>query len=358
MMAPSGGYKSWTLPGSLDHKDKKRWVEEQDWDDGLGIQVPTETELRKFVYAAGYKGEEVLTFENYCGEPTTIGDAAAQLMFTAGKPRSLAAVVAALEALAHERLNLRGVMTTTGNAAICLVFHGQSCEQYGLHSGSNSFGPRAGANPAVGRAVALFLQNVCKATPAVLDMATIGQPGKFTWCGAEDCNSTPHSWESQPYAAVTVLVTSGIAEIVCEMDHDAEALLAYIASVMASPLQVGASGPEVPRSCALILAPEHAQVLAAAGYDRHSIASKLGDQCVLHLDALPSSYQQWLLARGWTDPLRPLANNSNLLIFAMGGIGRKSAYLPPWSGGSLHNTVALEARSCDIGEGSKRSARR
>ena len=102
-------------------------------------------------------------------------------------------VAAALEAICSPEFNLHAVTVSTMGAAALIVVNGPIAQEIGLNSGVSVFGPGNRANATIGRAVRLVIMNVTGARPGELDKATIGHPGKYTWCMAEAEDKSP--WE-------------------------------------------------------------------------------------------------------------------------------------------------------------------
>src|SRR5690606_27253641 len=135
-------------------------------------------------------------------------------------------IAAAVEALAAPELNLIGIATTTGSAATLVVVNGPAARTLGMHAGANALGPVNRANATIGRAVRLVLQNVGGARPGEIDMATLGQPAKYTFCLAENEAESP--WPAlhvergfaPDESVVTVLGTSGIVEVVDSVSRE------------------------------------------------------------------------------------------------------------------------------------------
>src|SRR5919198_914260 len=77
----------------------------------------------------------------------------------------------------------------------CLEYSGHEpvIQEIGLNSGDNVFGPGWRANATIGRALRLVLMNVCRAQPGVMDKSTLGHPGKYSYCIAE--NEVDSPWE-------------------------------------------------------------------------------------------------------------------------------------------------------------------
>ena len=91
------------------------------------------------------------------------------------------------------RFNLRGVLCSTHVSTPLLILNGPIVQALQVNSGHNVFGPGWRANATIGRAVQLALVNIGGAQPGVLDKATFGHPGKYTYCIAENEAASP--WE-------------------------------------------------------------------------------------------------------------------------------------------------------------------
>src|SRR3546814_19728258 len=55
-----------------------------------------------------------------------------------------------------------------------------------MNSGGNALGQGNRANATIGRALQLVIRNVGGGIPGGIDRATLGTPGKYTFCFAED----------------------------------------------------------------------------------------------------------------------------------------------------------------------------
>ena len=147
--------------------------------------------------------------------------------------------------------------------------------------------------------------------------------------------------------AVTVVGVSGSAEVVYADGDDADELLSTLAHAMVSAGNVGAHGLIGGGSPLVVLSPEHAQALAAAGLDRAAVQRALWERAVLPLDALAGA-QADRVRRARRDahsdaeaPLRVAAAPDDILVAVAGGVGVKSTYLPSWGGGTRAVTAAV-----------------
>ena len=87
-----------------------------------------------------------------------------------------------------------------------------------VNAGTNCLGPGNRANASIGRALQLCLRNIGGARSETGDMATMGQPGKYTLCFAER-NDGPFPTLTERHglgkdaSAITVMGISGTAEV-------------------------------------------------------------------------------------------------------------------------------------------------
>ena len=74
-----------------------------------------------------------------------------------------------------------------------LIVNGPIVRRLAINHGNNAFGQGHRPNATIGRAVRLIMMNVMNTRPGFLDRATLGNPGKYTFCFAE--NEDDHPWE-------------------------------------------------------------------------------------------------------------------------------------------------------------------
>ena len=80
--------------------------------------------------------------------------------------------------------------STTGRA-YPIVVNGPIRQKIGINCTHNILGPGDRANATIGRTLRLFILNVLGGHPGQLDRSTLGHPGKFTYCVAEDEEDNP-----------------------------------------------------------------------------------------------------------------------------------------------------------------------
>lgn len=263
------------------------------------------------------------------------------------EPPALPLLMAAAEAIAAPEFNLLGVATTTGNAAVGLLVHGPAARAAGIRGEGNALGPGTGdasGNAALGRALSLVLRNVAGAVPGRTDMATQGQPAKYTCCCAENEAAAP--WgplhASRGLApgdgAVTAFAASGLLEVVDAASEDGEGVLTTLAQSMLHAGSLGLGAVLGGGDALVLLAPEHAELIART-HTRAQAQAALHARARLPLERLAPGVRDHLLAGlpdGAEAPTElPIAASPNdVLLAVVGGVGRKSTVIPTWNGGS------------------------
>ena len=300
--------------------------------DGLPLVPPTEAQLSAML--AGI-ADPMASFGQL---PPLFGDitpaAIGYVCVLAGcRPAELTVVLTAAQACLEPAFNVLGLLTTTGSAAIATLVHGPLAASLGLNGSTNCLGPGHRANACIGRAISLVMRNIGGARENVGDMATMGQPGKYTFCFAE--SATPvfaplHVRRGLPpsTSAVTVLGVSGTAEVLpWAAGETADEILTPIALAMASAVATNASSPrtEGPEQVVL-LPPEVALRLQRLGLDLAAVQAEL-------------LRQGQAVARPARAPSTPMARSAaDIWPVVVGGPGQKITYLPPWGGGSASVT--------------------
>ena len=101
---------------------------------------------------------------------------------------------------------------------MALCVHGPIARKLEVNAGTNCLGPGTRANACIGRALQLCIRNIGGARSDTGDMATMGQPGKYTLCFAER-NDGPFPTLTERHglgkdaSAITVMGISGTAEV-------------------------------------------------------------------------------------------------------------------------------------------------
>ena len=107
-------------------------------------------------------------------------------------PAYMPVVIAAVKAMTDPVMNLNGMQCSTHISTPLVVVNGPGGTPRDEQR-HNVFGQGNRANATIGRAVKLVLTNMGGAIPGETDKATLGHPGKYTFCIAE--NEEPNPWD-------------------------------------------------------------------------------------------------------------------------------------------------------------------
>ena len=238
------------------------------WTDGLPVVPPTEALVDRMLAAGPWAPEHVLLFEPVRGREVTAEKAAINAVMAGCRPDYFPVVGAALAAIGDPAFELHGPATSTGGSALMVIVNGPIRRRLELNAGANVFGPGFRANATIGRALRLVLLNCLDCRPGVLDKSTQGWPGKYSLCFAEHEEASP--WEPlsvsrgfrPDQSAVTVFAAESGHNLLSHGTREPERLLALFADAMAG------LGSLSPGRSVIVLAPEHADHLKRAGWDR------------------------------------------------------------------------------------------
>ena len=298
--------------------------------DGLPLVPPTRRRLEAMV--AGVAGRS----DSHGLMPPLFGDItpnsiAYQCVIAGCRPAELPVVLAAAEAILEPDFNLLGIATTTGTACVALCIHGAIARRLGVNAGTNCLGPGNRANASIGRALQLTIRNVGGARSDVGDMATMGQPGKYTLCFAERNDGpfptlTARRGLGADASAITVMGISGTAEVLPGDGEGAtpEAILSPIATAMRAAIVMSSMSRRNERGEQVFLLP-----------------LEMAEKIVRHDGWDIARVQRYLFDEGQGAARAPDAIHA----IVTGGAGYKMSYLPIWGGGSQTVTRPLHGAS-------------
>jgi hypothetical protein len=294
--------------------------------DGLPLVPPSRRRLEAMLGAAkdrsGSRGLMPPMFGDITPEAV-----AYQCVIAGCMPAELPVVLAAAAATLEPDFNLLGVATTTGTACVALCVHGPIVRKLDINAGTNCLGPGNRANACIGRALQLVIRNIGGARAEVGDMATMGQPGKYTFCFAERSDGpfptlTARRGLGGDASAITVMGVSGTAEVLPGDGEGAtpEAILSPIATAMRAAIVMSSMSRRNERGEQVVLLPlEMAEKIARHdGWDLLRV-------------------QRYMFDHGEGVASAPDA----IHVIVTGGAGYKMTYLPVWGGGSQTVTRSI-----------------
>jgi hypothetical protein len=319
------------------------------WTDGLPVVPPTEERVRRMLAGTDRAPSDVVAVVPPDLVECTVEKAAVNAVMAGCLPECFPVVLAAVEAACAEEFALHGLLATTYFAGPVVVVNGPIAKQIGMNSGGNALGQGNRANATIGRGLQLVVRNVGGGRPGEVDQATLGNPGKYTFCFAEREDGSPFA----PLAAnrgvsgsaVTLFAGSGVQPVFDQLSRDPHSL----AHTYAEHLRVNAH-PKLPMAfdAMLVVSPEHGRVFADAGWDRARLIAELEQLLLLPAESLKRG------AGGMAEGVPPEFEGVDLPKFRPGGLlavhaggdaGLFSAVIGGWvSGETGSSPVTKEVR--------------
>ena len=246
-------------------------------------------------------------------------------------------VLTAFAAMLEPAFLMHGATSSTGGCAVFVVLNGPIRLELGAAGRFNALGNSDRATAVIGRALRLALINVLEVRPGGIDRSTIGHPGKFSFCVAEDEEDTtwlPLSVQRglpPDVSAVTVMAAGAPRQIMNEWTTRPEEILETFAAEMRANMRHYSlySG-----NYALIVPKQLREHLQAAGWSKTDIAAFIHDRArIRRAEWAEVGKGEVVRDRGETVHTA-LGSPEDLLVIAAGGpAGGFGAVIPPWFGG-------------------------
>ncbi len=268
-------------------EDEHEAMYDRGWTDGLPVVPPTPERVLRMLRGTTRDPGDVVAIVPPDLVECTVEKVAVNAVMAGCLPEHLPVVLAALEAACTEEFALHGLLATTYFSGPLIVVNGPIATRIGMNSGVNALGQGNRANATIGRALQLIVRNVGGGRPGEIDRATLGNPGKFTFCYAEREAGSPFTPlaadRGVPGDAVTLFAGSGLQPVVDQLSRDPESL----ARTFAACLRVNAH-PKLPMAfdAMLVVSPEHGRVFREAGWDRTRLLAELDGLLTLPADDL------------------------------------------------------------------------
>lgn len=316
--------------------------------DGLPVVIPTHERVERMVLASGQDGELVLGEMGPGGGVASIRHVATAAVMAGCLPDYMPVVVAAVKAVIDPRFDLTEMQATTHCTAPLIMVNGPARHSCGpIASGFGALGPGHRANASIGRALRLAMINVGGGRPGSSDMALLGHPGKFTYCLAEDEESSPLApmHTALGFEADDSVVTVIGAEAPHSVIFSASGQLQTDRDCLLNALATGVAGLASNNailtggSAVVVLNPDHADLLVRAGMDRAAIQQALHARCSYTLAELRPVAGSF--ARQGDDNKRRdcFRNPEDILVLMAGGSGLYSMVMPSWCAGPHQNSA-------------------
>lgn len=314
--------------------------------DGLPVVPPTRERVERMLgSAAGHDPREIVARIPPCYGEATLEKIAANAVMAGCAPEMLRVLIPLVRAVADERFNAHGVQATTHFAAPLIIVNGPVRGELNFHSRQNVFSNVARANSTLGRALQLILLNLGGARPDGIDMSALGNPGKFSYCIAENEEENP--WDplhveqglGRDQSAVTLFAAEAPHGVSEHNARTARGVLKAIAYALATVWSY--------RNCMgfealAVLGPEHVHTIHRDGFTKQNIRDFLFENTGIPLRCYDGEPGEGVAQRGMYKEItidgercyqKFRAPESIKIVVAGGTAGKFSAVLGSWSAG-------------------------
>lgn len=309
---------------------------ERGWSDGLPLVPPTEARVLRMLGGTTRDPKEVIGKIPSDLADCTVEKIAINAVMAGCKPEYLPVVIAAVEAVLEEPFAMHGVLATTMYVGPVVIVNGPIRRAIGMNAKGNALGQGNRANNTIGRALQLVIRNVGGGRPQEVDRATLGNPGKLTFCFAEDEEDS--SWVplatergiAEGRSAVTVFAGYGVQGIVDQKSREPESLAQSFAECLKAlqhPKLYGGADALV------VVAPEHERTFREAGWSKarllkelHARAQRPADEILPGVDGIAEgtgAFAPGTMARKFRD-------GGLMIVRAGGGAGMFSGVITGW----------------------------
>jgi hypothetical protein len=309
---------------------------------------PTDTLVRACLEAAALEGHEVVAVEPVRRRRITAEKIAIAAVMAGCRPEYMPVVLAVVRAMCAPGFGLHGTTASTGGSAQFIVVNGPIRRALGMNATHNALANASRANATIGRTPRLLILNVLGGVPGRLDRSTLGHPGKYTYCVAED--EEDHPW--LPLAAergvpagrsaVTVLAAGAPHQLMNEWTREPRELLETYAATMRANLLTYSIWAG---NYAIVVGRQHRDVLQAAGWSKQDVREFVHERARVTRAEWRSVGKGAVVGHKGHHVHTALRTPDDLLVVAAGGpAGGFGAVIPPWyAEKSLAVTVPVEA---------------
>jgi hypothetical protein len=251
-------------------------------------------------------------------------------------PMHFPVVLAAFTAMLQPEFLLHGATASTGGCAVLIVLNGPIRRELGAAGGFNALGNSDRGTAVIGRAIRLALINILEVRPGGIDRSTLGHPGKYSYCIAEDEEDSAwlplHVQRGLPpeVSAVTVMAAGAPRQIMNEWTTKPEDILETFAADIRANLRTYSIWAG---NYAIVIPKQLRDHLQAGGYSKTEIAARIHQRARIHRREWANVGKGAVVRDQGDTDYAALPSPEDLLVIAAGGpAGGFGAVIPPWLG--------------------------
>ena len=251
------------------------------WSDGLPVVPPTPLRVMRMLNGCDRDAAEIIGKVPPDNVPCSIEKIAINAVMAGCKPEYFPVVIASVEAALQDRFCMHGLLCTTYFSSPVMVVSGPVVKQIGMNSGINALGQGNRANATIGRALQLIIRNVGGGVPGGIDRANMGNPGKYTYCFAED--ESDENWASlamdrgfdRADSVISLFAGDGLQPILDQQSRTPQSLAKSMAMSLRSVAHTKVFGLA---DAILVVCPEHRRVFREGGWNKEDLRKALYEE--------------------------------------------------------------------------------
>ena len=319
-----------------DAEDDMEACFDRGWSDGLPVVPPTPVRIMRMLAGTELEADELIGSVPPDNIPCSVEKVAINAVMAGCKPEYFPTVIAVVRAALQDRFCMHGLLCTTYFSSPVVIVNGPASRHIGMNSGGNALGQGNRANATIGRALQLLIRNVGGGKPGGIDRATLGNPGKYTFCFAED--ESDDAWftlamdqgYSREESVVSLFAGDGVQPILDQLSRTPESLAKSMAASLRSVVHVKKFGVA---DAVLVVCPEHRRVLRTNGWNKQDLLQAIHDELVTPGAELISGIGG--IAEGMPDRLKnkllsKFRDDGLHIVTAGGTAGMFSAIISGW----------------------------
>jgi hypothetical protein len=321
-------------------EDEFEMMYDRGWTDGLPVVPPTEARVLRMLSGTTRDPSDVVAVVPPDLVECTVEKVAINAVMAGCRPEHLPVVLTALEAACTNEFNIHGLLATTMPVGPVMVVNGPIRHRIGMNSGKNVLGQGNRANSTIGRAFQLVVRNVGGGRPGEVDRAAHGNPGKLSFCFAEDEEGSPWGPLSADLGveagvdAVTLFPGEGPRCLVDQISREPESLARSFAVNLRTlhhpKLVLGFDA-------ILVVGPEHARVFREAGWTKAQLLDRIHELLTIPGEELvrgAGGIAEGMPERFRETTLPKFRSGGLMIVHAGGGAGLFSMIIGGWANGA------------------------
>jgi hypothetical protein len=325
------------------------------WTDGLPVVPPTESAVTACLEWALMPPDQLVGIEPVREQPITAEKLAINAVMAGCLPMHFPVVATAWQAMLKEEFLLHGVTSSTGGSAVLVIINGPIRHEIGANSTFNALANSDRATATIGRALRLSLINLLDVRPGGIDRTTLGHPGKFSYCLAEDEEDT--TWQPlsavrgipEGLSAVTVMAALAPRQIMNEWSTEPREILeTFAAEMRANQRHYSIYGGDY----VIVIPKQLRDPIQAAGWTKRDIAEFVYERARVRRSEWADVGKGAVVRDRGDTVYTALESPNHLLVVAAGGpAGGFGAVIPPWFGNKTKAVTAAIGACVDCERG-------